>query len=155
MNRYCPPTISCIYIQYHAIIPYDVFTSSQKEPIFVNLYKVRISEVISNLLGYAIKFTTKEAGRSITIKTQKKDRQAIVSIKDTGSGINPDIKPKLFSNFVTNSSRGTGIGLFTSKSIVEAHGGSIRAENNTYGKGATFTFNIPLDEEALVDLRMR
>jgi two-component system, OmpR family, sensor histidine kinase VicK len=84
----------------------------EKEPIFVNADKVRISEVISNLLGNAIKFTTKEAGRSITIKTQKKDRQAIVSIKDTGSGIDPDIKPKLFSKFATNSPGGTGIGLF-------------------------------------------
>jgi signal transduction histidine kinase len=63
--------------------------------------------------------------------------------------------PKLFSKFVTNSSGGTGIGLFISKSIVEAHGGSIRAENNTDGKGATFTFSLPLDEEALLDLRMK
>jgi signal transduction histidine kinase len=57
---------------------------------------------------------------------EKKDGQASVSIKDTGSGINPEIKPKLFSKFVTNSSGGTGIGLFISKSIVEAHDGSIR-----------------------------
>ena len=126
-----------------------VFTSSQKEPIFVNADKVRIFEVISNLLGNAIKFTTKEAGRNITIKAEKIDSQASVSIKDTGSGIRPEIMPKLFSKYVTYSSGGTGIGLFISKSIVEAHGGSIMAENNTDGRGATFAFNLPLDEEAI------
>ena len=120
---------------------------SQKEPIFVNADKVRIFEVISNLLGNAIKFTTKEAGRSITIKTEKKDSQASVSIRDTGSGIQSEIMPKLFSKFVTNSAGGTGIGLFISKSIVEAHGGRIWAENNADGKGATFTFSLPLSEQ--------
>jgi two-component system sensor histidine kinase VicK len=69
-----------------------------------------------------------------------------VSIKDTGLGIAPEIKPKLFSKFVTNSPGGTGIGLFISKSIVEAHGGRIWAEDNADGKGATFTFNLPLSE---------
>jgi signal transduction histidine kinase len=117
-----------------------VFTQpSQKEPIFVNADKVRISEVISNLLGNAIKFTTKEAGGSITIKAERKDSEDSVSIKDNGPGINPEIKPKLFSKFVTNSP--TGIGLFISKSIVEAHGGSIWAEDNADGKGATITFS--------------
>ena len=124
-----------------------VFTQpSQKEPILVNADKVRICEVISNLLGNAIKFTTKEAGGSITIKAEMKDSEASVSIKDTGSGIDPEIKPKLFSKFVTNSPGGTGIGLFISKSIVEAHGGNIWAENNANGKGATFTFSLPLSE---------
>jgi signal transduction histidine kinase len=125
-----------------------VFTPpSQKEPIFVSADKLRIFEVISNLLGNAIKFTTKEARSSITIKVEKKDSQASVSIKDNGSGIQPEIMPKLFSKFVTNSSGGTGIGLFISKSIIEAHGGRIWAENNADGKGATFTFSLPLSEQ--------
>jgi two-component system, OmpR family, sensor histidine kinase VicK len=85
---------------------------SHNEPIFVNADKVRIFEVISNLLGNAIKFTTNEAGRSITIKAEKIDSKASVSIKDNGSGIQSEIMPKLFSKFVTNSSGGTGIGLF-------------------------------------------
>ncbi|MGB6590358.1 MAG: HAMP domain-containing sensor histidine kinase, partial [Candidatus Nitrosopolaris sp.] len=124
-----------------------VFTQpSEKEPIFVNADKVRICEVISNLLGNAIRFTTKEAGRSITIIAEKNNSHASVSIKDTGSGIDPEIKPKLFSKFVTNSPGGTGIGLFISKSIVEAHGGRIWAENNANGKGATFAFSLPLSE---------
>jgi len=118
----------------------------ENEPIFVNADKVRISEVISNLLANAIKFTSMEAGRDITIKTQKKDRQVIVSIKDTGPGIDPDIKPKLFSKFATNSPGGTGIGLFICKSIVEAHGGTIWGENNVDAKGATFTFSLPITE---------
>jgi len=138
-----------------------VFTQpSQKEPIFINADKVRISDVISNifinadkvrisdvisnLLGNAIKFTTKEAGRNITIKAEKKNNKANVSIKDSGSGINPEIKPKLFSKFVTNSPGGTGTGLFMSKSIVEARGGGIWAENNAEAKGATFTFSLPI-----------
>ncbi len=119
---------------------------TQKEPLFVNADKVRISEVMSNLLGNAIKFTSKEAGRTIMIKAEKQDSQASVSIKDTGSGIDPGIKPKLFFKFVTNSPGGTGIGLFISKSIVEAHDGRIWAENNADGKGAVFTFSLPLAE---------
>ena len=125
-----------------------VFTpQSQKEPIFVNADKVRICEVMSNLLGNAIKFTTNETRRSIKIKGEKIHGQASVSIKDNGLGIDPEIMPKLFSKFVTNSPGGTGIGLFISKSIVEAHGGRIWAENNADGKGATFTFSIPLSEQ--------
>jgi signal transduction histidine kinase len=118
-----------------------VFTPSQKEPIFVNADKVRIFEVISNLLSNAVKFT-KEG--KITINAEKKDTQVLVSIKDTGSGIQPEIMPKLFSKYVTNSPLGTGVGLFISKSIIEAHGGKIWAENNPDGKGATFTFRLPL-----------
>jgi signal transduction histidine kinase len=124
---------------------------SQKEPIFINADKVRISEVISNLLGNAIKFTAKEAGTNITITAEKKNNVANVSIKDTGSGINPEIKPKLFSKFVTDSPGGTGIGLFISKSIIEAHGGRIWAENNVNGKGAIFAFSLPLNELTLSD----
>ena len=119
-----------------------VFTPSQKEPIFVNADKVRIFEVISNLLSNAVKFT--KEGR-ITINAEKKDNQVLVSIKDTGLGIQPELMPKLFSKYVTNSPLGTGVGLFISKSIIEAHGGKIWAENNLDGKGATFTFGLPLE----------
>jgi signal transduction histidine kinase len=119
-----------------------VFTPSQKEPIFVNADKVRIFEVISNLLSNAVKFT--KEGR-ITINAEKKDNQVLVSIKDTGLGIQPELMPKLFSKYVTNSPLGTGVGLFISKSIIEAHGGKIWAENNLDGKGATFTFRLPLE----------
>ena len=121
-----------------------VFTPSQKEPIFVNADKVRIFEVISNLLCNAFKFT--KEGR-ITINAEKKDTQVLVSIKDPGSGIQPELMPKLFSKYVTNSPLGTGVGLFISKSIIEAHGGKIWAENNADAKGATFWFSLPVSEQ--------
>ena len=121
-----------------------VFTPSQKEPIFVNADKVRIFEVISNLLSNAVKFT--KEGR-ITINAEKKDTQVLVSIKDPGSGIQPELMPKLFSKYVTNSPLGTGVGLFISKSIIEAHGGKIWAENNADAKGATFWFSLPVSEQ--------
>jgi len=119
-----------------------VFTPSQKEPIFVNADKVRIFEVISNLLCNAVKFT-KEG--KITISADKQDTQVLVSIRDTGSGIQSELMSKLFSKYVTNSPLGTGVGLFISKGIIEAHGGKIWAENNANAKGATFTFRLPLE----------
>ena len=123
-----------------------VFTPSQKEPIFVNADKVRIFEVISNLLSNAAKFT--KGGGSIRINAQKQDSQAIVTVKDTGLGIQPEIMPRLFSKFVTNSAHGTGLGLFISKCIIEAHAGKIWAENNVEdGKGATFSFSLPISEQ--------
>ena len=69
-----------------------------------------------------------------------------VKVKDTGPGIDPEVMPRLFSKFVTNSQIGTGLGLFISKSIIEAHGGKIWAENNSDGKGSAFTFSLPLND---------
>jgi two-component system sensor histidine kinase VicK len=113
-----------------------------REDIIVEADRSRLTEVISNLLINAFKFT-KEG--FIFITTDKKDKQAIVSIEDTGSGIDPEIMPRLFSKFATKSYSGTGLGLFISKGIIEAHGGRIWAENNAHGKiGATFGFSLPL-----------
>ncbi len=69
----------------------------------------------------------------------------MVSIKDTGTGIDPEILPRLFTKFATKSVAGTGLGLFISKSIIEAHGGRMWAENNPDGKGATFYVSLPLN----------
>ena len=107
--------------------------------------KHRVSQVISNLLNNAIKFT--EQG-DITISTEKEEKygkEVIVKVKDSGSGIDPDIMSRLFTKFATKSYSGTGLGLFISKIIVEAHGGRIWAENNPDGKGASFSFSLPLD----------
>ncbi len=101
----------------------------------------RIFEVISNLLNNAIKFTEKG---EVVVVLDKKDGQAIVSVRDTGAGIAPEIYPNLFTKFATKSEKGTGLGLFLAKNIVEAHGGKVWAENNKDGKGATFTFTLPL-----------
>jgi signal transduction histidine kinase len=112
-----------------------------REDIFLEADKVRINQVVSNLLSNAIKFT--KAG-SIHVATEKKDTEVVVSIKDSGTGIDPEILPRLFTKFATKSTSGTGLGLFISKSIIEAHGGKIWAENNADGKGATFYFTLPI-----------
>jgi two-component system, OmpR family, sensor histidine kinase VicK len=102
-----------------------------------------LAKIISHFTGNnAIKFTYDEG--TVSIISEKKDNQEIVSIKDTGTGIDPEILQKLFSKFASKSFAGTGLGLYISKGIVEAHGGKIWAQNNSGGKGATFTFSIPL-----------
>jgi two-component system sensor histidine kinase VicK len=101
--------------------------------------------LIDNLLANAIKFT-KEGIVSISTTTKKRKNHTdaiIVSVRDSGTGIHPKILPRLFSKFATRSQIGTGLGLFISKNIVEAHGGKIWGENNTDGKGATFVFSLP------------
>jgi signal transduction histidine kinase len=103
--------------------------------------KDRLSEVMWNLLDNATKFTEKGA---ISIASRKENSHITVTVKDSGSGIDSDVLPKLFTKFVTKSEKGTGLGLYIAKSIIEAHGGKIWAENNNDGKGATFTFTLPL-----------
>jgi signal transduction histidine kinase len=125
-----------IQLQYH----------HPQQDIFVQADKGRISQVIHNLLDNALKFT--EAG-NITISTQmeKEEDEVIVGVKDTGRGLDLEIIPNMFSKFATKSDTGTGLGLFISKSIIEAHGGRIWAENNNNKdgkKGATFYFSLPL-----------
>jgi two-component system, OmpR family, sensor histidine kinase VicK len=105
----------------------------------------RIAQVLSNLLRNALKFT-KEG--TINVRVGRNDSpsssEAIVSISDSGQGIDPEVMHKLFEKFTSKSESGTGLGLFLSKSIVEAHGGKIWGENNKDRKGATFTFTLPL-----------
>jgi signal transduction histidine kinase len=115
-----------------------------KDSLFIEADRERITQVISNLLGNAVKFT-KEG--TISIVLEKKDSQVTFNIKDTGSGIDSEILPRLFTKFATKSFEGTGLGLFVSKSIIEAHGGKMWAENNADGKGATFSFTLPLSKQ--------
>jgi two-component system, OmpR family, sensor histidine kinase VicK len=118
--------------------------------IFLEADKSRITQVISNILDNAIKFSkanlNKEDGVGIiNINAEKADgSQAIVSIKDTGIGVDPEIMPRLFEMFASKSFQGTGLGLYICKSIIEAHGGKIWAHNNNDGKGATFSFSLPI-----------
>jgi two-component system, OmpR family, sensor histidine kinase VicK len=105
--------------------------------------KERLSQVISNLLGNALKFTQK-GSIVISARRMQKDNNVIVSIIDTGTGINPKIFPNLFSKFATKSFEGIGLGLYISKSIIQAHSGKIWAKNYDDGKGATFSFSLPL-----------
>jgi signal transduction histidine kinase len=110
--------------------------------IQVEADRMRISQVVSNLIGNAVKFTKQG---TIYISTDNKDGQVVVSVKDTGPGIDSEIMPRLFTKFTSKSQTGTGLGLFISKSIIEAHGGRIWAENNKDRKGATVTFRLPLE----------
>jgi signal transduction histidine kinase len=112
--------------------------------LFVNADKSRITEVLWNLLDNAVKFTKEKGHGTISIIGEKIGNEAVIEIKDTGKGIDADMIPRLFSKFATNSNRGTGLGLFISKSIVEAHGGKIWGKNNKDGQGGTFTFVLPI-----------
>jgi two-component system sensor histidine kinase VicK len=111
--------------------------------IIIEADKGRIIQVLSNILNNALKFTN-EGQITIRALESNNKKEIIVSISDTGSGINKDIFAKLFSKFATKSYQGTGLGLYISKSIVEAHGGRIWAENNAGGRGATFMFTLPV-----------
>ena len=129
--------------------------------IFVD--KNRIAQVILNLLNNSVKFISKENEKDSSIdahitiiiektKINSKDNkennnildEIIISVKDDGQGIDPEIYPRLFTKFASKSFQGTGLGLYISKNIVEAHGGKIWAKNNEDGKGATFSFSLPL-----------
>jgi two-component system, OmpR family, sensor histidine kinase VicK len=116
------------------------------EDIIVNADKERVTQVISNLLSNAIKFTNEGEEISVDVKRDNTAKQIDISVKDTGQGIDPEIYPRLFTKFATKSIVGTGLGLFISKKIIEAHGGKIWAENNPEGKGATFSFSLPIVE---------
>jgi two-component system sensor histidine kinase VicK len=115
------------------------------EDVIIEADRGRVNQVISNLLDNAVKFTR---DCTITVTIEKKNirqKEAIVSIKDTGIGIDPEILPRLFTKFAKKlETAGTGLGLFISKSIIEAHKGRIWAENNDDGKGATFSFSLPI-----------
>jgi two-component system, OmpR family, sensor histidine kinase VicK len=125
---------------------------NNKEDIIVEADRERVTQVISNLLSNAIKFTKDIKGGEdrvigIDAKKMKKNQEeeyVAVSVKDSGTGIDPEILPRLFERFASKSFSGTGLGLFISKSIVESHGGRIWAENNSDGRGSTFTFRLPL-----------
>jgi signal transduction histidine kinase len=114
-----------------------------QEPITISADKARMFQVFANLLNNALKFTS---DGNIIINATKSDKtnEAIVTIADSGKGLDPDIIPDLFSKFRTKSDKGIGLGLYIAKSIVEAHGGRIEAHNNVNSKGATFTVSLPL-----------
>jgi signal transduction histidine kinase len=117
-----------------------------KENLLVEADKERISKVISNLLSNAIKFT-KEGEILVSVVEKKEDNNnnsVLVTVRDTGIGVDPEILPNLFSKFITKSFEGIGLGLYISKNIVEAHGGRILGKNNDNGIGTEFGFTLPL-----------
>jgi signal transduction histidine kinase len=111
--------------------------------------KDRIAQVISNILGNAIKFTSNEQGGTVSVTLEKnvnnkEAEEVTVAVRDTGEGIHHEILPRLFTKFATKSFTGTGLGLYISKNIIEAHRGRMWAQNNPNKQGATFTFTLPL-----------
>jgi len=111
----------------------------QPREMYLEADRGRITQVVANLLDNAAKFT-KEG--TITVSAESRNGQVIVSVRDTGAGIDSEIMPRLFSKFATKSDKGTGLGLFISRSIIEAHDGRIWCENSP-GRGATFAFSLP------------
>src|SRR5918998_1858606 len=148
-----------------------VYEMENNSTAIVDADRRRLTQVISNLLDNAIKFT-KEGTITVTANTRRKvtdsdnsregkeaavkeeeEEEVVIAVKDTGSGIDPELIPRLFTKFATKSYRGTGLGLYISKSIVEAHGGKMWAMNNYENgsnfddrrlRGATFYFTLPL-----------
>ncbi len=138
--------------------PLFVDESGRPVPLLVNIDRLRMFQVISNLIVNAIRFSNGDpthesdasSRKTITITTERKDDNngshvILVSVKDRGMGISKEMLPKLFAKFAADKERGgTGLGLFIAKNMVEAHGGKIWAENNKDDKGgATFAFTLP------------
>src|SRR6185312_10369857 len=117
-----------------------IVTKNNGHPIDIEADRDRMSQVISNLLHNAIKFT--KTG-TIDISSKVQNGKITVSVKDSGPGIDHQIVPILFTKFVTKSDKGTGLGLYICKNIIEAHDGKIWAENNPEGTGAIFSFSLP------------
>jgi len=125
-----------------------LYTNINNESLFVEADYPKITQALSNILNNSIFFTKMEKRIGevyVTIERKKVDsKEIIVKIKDNGPGIDDDIFPRLFTKFATTSTKGTGLGLFICKGIIEAHGGKIWAENNKDDQGATFAFILPL-----------
>ena len=159
-----------------------VYELANNNTTIVEADRRRLGQVITNLLDNAIKFT-KEGTITVTTTLMRKEiesdngkgeeevggggasaEEVVISVKDTGSGIDPELMPRLFTKFATKSYRGTGLGLYISKSIIEAHSGRMWARNNNnnneFGfdlnrqlRGATFYFTLPVVSETTTELR--
>jgi signal transduction histidine kinase len=113
------------------------------KPVYIDVLvdRHRIAQVLSNIMSNAVKFT-KQGDITVSISAVAGGSMAQVTVADSGPGIDQEILPHLFQKFATRSEGGTGLGLYISKSIVEAHGGKIWAERRE--KGAAFSFTLPL-----------
>jgi two-component system sensor histidine kinase VicK len=122
-----------------------IIFSEKIKPVYVETDKTRLYQVIANLITNAIKFT-REGTITVSVDVNDINDELIVTVKDSGEGIHSDIIPRLFTKFATKSNTGTGLGLYISKNIIEAHGGRIWAVNNQDGIGATFSFSLPVTQ---------
>jgi signal transduction histidine kinase len=151
------PTVKIIYKPKERNNDYD--------PIMVKADRMRISQVLSNLLSNANKSIIGTEGKSIKFiyvdlkrveasgqkippqshhQQPSKEEVAVISIQDEGSGINSELSLKLYEKFATGTYGGTGLGLYISKSIIESHGGKLWFEDNRNGRGVTFYFTLPI-----------
>jgi len=151
----CCTTSSCNKVDNNDCTINGLNIINEIKDIFIDADKDRITQVISNLLNNSMKSIEEEqeqqeeeeeVERVISVVAQiRGNSELVVSVSDNGKGIDSEVMPRLFTKFATKSFGGTGLGLFISKSIVEAHGGRMWAENNTDGKkGATFSFSLPV-----------
>ncbi|WP_458744123.1 sensor histidine kinase [Candidatus Nitrosocosmicus sp. T] len=113
----------------------------------VNGDKQQISQVIFSIIDNATNFILNEGLISILVEQKVEDEyrnMVIVHIKDNGEGIHPEMNSRLFTKFSSKSSHGSGLGLYISKEIIQRHNGTIWGKNNQDGKGATFSFKLPV-----------
>src|SRR5919108_1400515 len=124
-------------------LKFSYMPANDSQQAVIKADKTRIAQVLMNLLDNSINFS-QDGIISVTTTIDRNANSITVSVKDAGSGISPDVISRLFSKFATASEKGTGLGLYISKKIIEAHGGKIWAENNKDGEGATFAFSLPM-----------
>jgi PAS domain S-box-containing protein len=130
-----------------------------RTPIYVNADGVRIAQVLTNLLANAVNFTPRGGKATVTVSSSEIDGAAVLSVTDTGSGIDPELLPRLFEPFMqadrpaARSGGGLGLGLALVKGLVELHGGSVSARSAGRDMGAEFIVRLPLDGEAVVSPR--
>jgi two-component system, OmpR family, sensor histidine kinase VicK len=145
INEIIPNIINDVGNQIRNPNKLNISFSKTTSPVYVEADRLRLYQVIANLISNAIKFT-KEGTISISVSMKNNNKELMITVTDDGTGIDPAIMPRLFTKFATRSDVGTGLGLYISKNIVEAHGGIMWAENNSDGKGATFRFTLPLSK---------
>ena len=143
INENLRKVINDVNCQIHDHDKLKIVFLEPENSVYVEADKIRLYQTIANLLTNAIKFT-KEGTISVSANVNDNNNELVIRVKDSGEGIHPVINPRLFTKFATKSNVGTGLGLFISKSIIEAHGGRIWGENNADSKGATFSLSLPL-----------
>jgi signal transduction histidine kinase len=136
------------------IIKYDDKLVSDNK-VIVDIDRTRFSQILNNIVNNSFKFSNENGKVTITIKESvnnkntsgnNNNKSVVISISDEGKGISQDMLPRLFERFVTNSESGTGLGLYITKKLVEAHNGSIWGYNNSKGKGCTFEITLPISK---------
>ncbi len=127
---------------------HELTVSLPPEPVFVDADVTRLGQVFTNLLNNAAKYS--ERGGRIRLAVERQGSDVVVSVKDTGVGISPDMLPKIFEMFIQvdrsleKTQGGLGIGLTLVKRLVEMHGGSVEARSEGDGKGSEFVVRLPV-----------